>query len=81
MLPKTVELAARYAYIDFDDASDVVTGDVRDSEWEITPGINYYISHNKRWKIQFSYSFIRNEFTESSHIDENIFRAQLQAYF
>ncbi len=81
LLPKTVELAARYAYIDFDDASDVVTGDVRDSEWEITPGINYYISHNQRWKIQFSYSFIRNEFTESSDIDENIFRAQLQAYF
>jgi len=40
------------------------------------------MSHDHRWKIQLDYSFIRNTFTEgASDIDENIFRAQLQAYF
>ncbi|MFQ5787632.1 MAG: porin [Thermodesulfobacteriota bacterium] len=80
ILPKTLELAARFAYVDYDTGSGI-TGDVRDSKWQITPGINYYISKDHRWKIQLDYNFIKNTFTESEDIDENIFRAQLQAYF
>ncbi len=80
LLPDTLELTARYAYIDYDDGSGI-TGDVRDTSWQITPAINYYISHDHRWKVQVDYNFIRNSFTGRSDVDENIFRAQLQAYF
>ncbi len=80
LLPDTLELTARYAYIDYDVGSGIA-GDVRDTSWQITPAINYYISHDHRWKVQVDYNFIRNSFTGRSDVDENIFRAQLQAYF
>ena len=84
VLPKTVELAGRFAYIDYDTGSGVVPPgvSVTSSQWAVTPGINYYISHDHRWKIQLDYNFVRNEYTLGEpDIDENIFRAQLQAYF
>ena len=84
LLPKTVELAGRFSYIDYDTSSGVVPPgvSVSDTSWALTPGLNYYLSKDHRWKIQVDYSFIRNTFTEgAADIDENIFRTQLQAYF
>jgi hypothetical protein len=76
VVPDFVEVAGRFAYIDFDDD---VGG--RDKKWEITPGLNFYLSRSHKWKIQFSYSFIRDEDTDNNQIDENVLRAQLQMYF
>ena len=84
LLPKTVELAGRFSFIDFDTSSGVVPPGVSASNtsWALTPGLNYYLSKDHRWKVQVDYSFIRNTFTEGApDIDENIFRTQLQAYF
>jgi hypothetical protein len=83
-MPKVIELAGRFAYIDYDTNSGVVPPgvSVSSTQWALTPGLNYYISHDHRWKVQVDYSFIRNEFTEDApDVDENIFRAQVQAYF
>lgn len=76
VVPNRLELAGRFAYIAFDDE----VGD-RDNLWEVTPGINYYLSENKRWKIQVDYSFIREEDVSGEQEDTNRLRAQLQAYF
>ncbi|NIT14683.1 MAG: hypothetical protein GTN99_10705 [Candidatus Dadabacteria bacterium] len=76
LIPKVLEVAGRYAYIDFDDA----VGDL-DSRWEVTPGINYYINQSHRWKLQADYSFIQEEDIDGLETDENRFRVQLQAYF
>lgn len=85
LMPEIVEVAGRFSWIDFDTSSGVLppgVGSVRSNRWAITPGFNYYISHDHRWKVQLDYNFIRNEFTQGApDIDENIFRAQLQAYF
>jgi phosphate-selective porin OprO and OprP len=84
VMPETVEIAGRLSYIDYDTGSGVIPlgESVRETRWAVTPGISYYMSHDHRWKIQVDYSYIRNEFTQgASDIDENIFRAQLQAYF
>jgi len=74
--PEFMEIAGRFAYIDFDD--DV---DGRDSRWEITPGLNLYLSKSHKYKLQFSYSFIRDEDTDGQKFDQNVFLTQLQAYF
>ena len=84
LLPKTVELAARYALIDFDTNSGVVPPDTSEpsKQWELTPGLNYYMSHDHRWKLQLNYTFQRNEATlNAPNVDANIVRAQLQANF
>jgi phosphate-selective porin OprO and OprP len=84
LLPKTVELAARYALLDYDTGSGVVPPDTSepDKTWEITPGLNYYMSHDHKWKIQVSYTFQRQEFTQGApDVDSNIVRAQVQANF
>jgi len=84
LMPKTVELAGRLSYIDYDTSSGVVPLglSVRDTSWAITPGINYYISHDHRWKVQLQYSYLSEAFTEGeSDINSNILRAQLQAFF
>jgi hypothetical protein len=84
LVPKIVEVAGRFAYIDYDTKSGVVPPgvSVARAQWAITPGFNYYISHDHRWKIQADYSFVRNEFTlDEPDEDDNIFRLQLQAYF
>lgn len=76
VIPKTLEVAGRFAYIAFDDE----VGE-RDNLWSITPGINYYLSNDHRWKIQVDYSFIREEAVDGTEEDTNQLRAQLQAYF
>jgi len=84
LLPKTVELAARYALIDFDTDSGVVPPDtsVPSKQWELTPGLSYYMSHDHRWKLQLNYTFQRNEATlDVPDVDANIVRAQIQANF
>ncbi len=53
----------------------------RDNTFELTSGLNLYISLDQRWKLQFSYSFIKDEFTDNTKNDQNIFRAQLQFFF
>ena len=84
LMPKTVELAARYALVDFDTSSSVVPPDtsLASRQWEITPELNYYMSHDHRWKLMLSYTFQRNEATQDvPDVDANIVRAQLQANF
>lgn len=84
LMPKTVELAARYAWIGYDTGSSVVPPDTSepDVQWELTPELNYYISHDHRWKVMVSYTFQRNEFTQDApDVDANVVRAQLQANF
>ncbi|MEM7008257.1 MAG: porin [Thermodesulfobacteriota bacterium] len=85
VMPKTVEFAGRYSYIDYDTSSGVLPADVgstRSSTWTLAPALNYYISHDHRWKIQAEYEFKRNEFTQgASDEDDNRFSLQLQAYF
>lgn len=85
LMPKTVEIAGRFSWVDYDTSSGVLppgVGAVRDTSWAVTPGISYYISHDHRWKVQLDYSYIRNEFTENEpNENENVFRTQLQAYF
>jgi hypothetical protein len=76
LVPEFFEVAGRFAYIDFDDD---VSG--RDSAWEVTPGISFYLSRSHKWKVQLSYSFIRDKDTDGVEIDENVFRTQLQLYF
>jgi hypothetical protein len=76
VVPEFIEVAGRFAYIDFDD--DV---DGRESSYEVTPGLNFYLSRSHKWKVQLSYSFINDEDTDGEEIDQNVFRAQLQAYF
>ena len=83
-MPKTLEVAGRWSYIDYDTSSGVLppdAGSVRDSTWELAPALNYYISHDHRWKIQAEYEFKRSEFTEGSDEDDNRVSLQLQAYF
>ncbi|HSC35726.1 MAG TPA: porin [Thermodesulfobacteriota bacterium] len=84
VVPKTWEIAGRFAYIDYDTKSSVVPPGVstNSSQWAITPGLNYYISRDHRWKVQADYNFVRNEFTLGEpDQDDNIWRLQLQAYF
>lgn len=76
LVPEFIEVAGRFGYIAFDD--DI---DGRDSRYEITPGLNFYLSKSHNWKVQLSYSFIRDESTDNEEIDQNVFRAQFQAYF
>jgi len=83
-LPKTLEFVGRFTYVDFDTGSGVVPANtsVQNTAWAVTPGINYYISKDHRWKVQLQYSFLRQEFTQGEpDIDSNVIRAQLQAYF
>lgn len=84
ILANTLELAGRYSFIDFDTSAGVNPAGVilRNTIWAVTPGLNYYISHDHRLKIQLDYTFLRNTFTnQSPHTDENIFRMQLSAFF
>lgn len=76
LIPKLLEVSARYAYIDFDEEVGTL-----DTMWEITPGISYYLGESHRWKIQADYSFIQEEDIDGLETDENRFRVQLQAYF
>ncbi|MBI4228372.1 MAG: hypothetical protein HY693_01490, partial [Deltaproteobacteria bacterium] len=82
LLPHYIEVAGRFAYIDFDNVASLDPDeDPQTREWQVTPGINFYLSGDHRWKIQLDYSYIRNEFRVGQDINENIWRAQFQAYF
>ncbi len=76
LVPELLEFAGRYASVYFDGG---IEG--RDKIWEITSGLNYYISGSHKWKLQFSYTFLKNEFNDSDDTGSSIFRTQLQAYF
>ena len=77
IIPKTLEVAARWAQIWLDDS---VGG--TDTQWEITPGINYYLSKDHRWKIQLDFSRISTDaLGGGDDTDDNRVRAQFQAYF
>ena len=84
LVPKLIELAGRWAFIWYDTSPGVVgTQDVqRDTSLELTYGINYYISESNKWKLQLSYSFISDTFTQGAP-DENQkgLRIQFQALF
>ncbi len=82
LLPHYIEVAGRWAYVRYDKVEGLIPVLVaRKSRWQITPGLNFYLSGDHRWKIQLSYNFIKNKFLNGDDINENIFRAQLQAYF
>jgi len=85
LMPKTVEFAGRYSYIDYDTSSGVLppdVGSIRSSSWTLSPALNYYISHDHRWKIQAQYIFARAAFTQgASDEDDNTVSVQLQAFF
>ena len=79
VMPKKFELASRYARVEFDDAEGFPAN--LDNVWTFTQGVNYYLSGNHKWKIQFDYTFQREEDTGGEETDENMLRAQVQAYF
>jgi len=85
LLPKTVEVAGRFDYIDFDTSGGVLppgVGATADSTWTVSPALNYYISHDHRWKIQAQYIFARAAFTQGAQDeDDNTVSLQLQAFF
>ncbi|MER3446754.1 MAG: hypothetical protein C4291_07890 [Candidatus Dadabacteria bacterium] len=67
-----IEVAGRFVFIDLNNHS----GNNR--IWEITPGLNFYFTKNHNLKLQFDYSFIRNEFPGR---DTNRFRTQFTVSF
>ncbi len=85
LMPKTIEVAGRFSYIDYDTSAGILPPDaesVQDTVWTLTPAFSYYISKDHRWKIQLDYTYKRREFTNGApDVNENQFRAQLQAYF
>ena len=83
LMPKQWELTARWAYIDYDDGSNVNLGegDPRDTSWSLAGGLNYYITRDHRWKVQAQYSYQEDEDVSGEKEDNNILLMQLQAYF
>jgi phosphate-selective porin len=84
MVPDTLELVGRWAFIDFGIPSGTAgVGDpLIDSSNELSTGINYYISQSNKWKLQLSYSLINDTFTDrASDEDQKVFRLQFQAHF
>ena len=83
-MPELIELAGRWAFISYDTSPGVsVTQEVlRDNSLELTSGINYYISKNKNHKLQISYSFINETFTQGApNEDQKTLRVQFQVQF
>lgn len=76
LIPKILEVAGRFNFINYD--SSVGTQDIT---YEFTPGVNYYLSKDHRWKIQFDYTYKKEKFTDEKDSDSNLIRAQLQTYF
>ncbi len=84
LMPELIELAGRWAFISYDTSPGVsVTQEVlRDNSLELTSGINYYISKNKNHKLQLSYSFINETFTQGApNEDQKTLRVQFQVQF
>ena len=82
LIPHVLELAGRYAYINFDNVESLIPDErLPDNQWAVTPGINYYITQDNRWKIQLDYNYIKTSFFTGDDTIENLFRIQLQTYF
>lgn len=84
LVPDTIEMAGRWAYIFYDTSPGVVGVEeaLRDTSLELTFGINYYISKNNNWKVQLSYSFLNDTFTQGApDEDQKGLRIQFQALF
>ena len=84
LVPDTIEMAGRWAYIFYDTSPGVaeVGEALRDTSSELTTGINYYISKSNKWKLQLSYSFINDTFTQGGpDTDQKGLRIQFQALF
>lgn len=84
LVPDTIEMAGRWAYIFYDTSPGVaeVGEALRDTSSELTTGINYYISKNNNWKLQLSYSFLNDTFTQGApDTDQKGLRIQFQALF
>ena len=55
---------------------------LRDTSMELTYGINVFFSRNDNLKLQLSYSFINNTFTQGApNMDLKVLRIQFQAIF
>ena len=84
MVPDLIEIAGRWAFIDYDTSPGEVgvEGTLRDNSLELTTGINYYISKSNKWKLQLSYSLISSTFTQGApDMNQKALRIQFQAYF
>jgi hypothetical protein len=84
LVPDTIEMAGRWAYIFYDTSPGVaeVGEALRDTSLELTTGINYYISKSNKWKLQLSYSFLNDTFTQGApDTDQKGLRIQFQALF
>ncbi len=84
LLPKRIEVAARYAQVSFDKDNITTEEDEQlklDKLWTATGGVNYYLSGDHKWKIQVDYTFQREEKLDGTESDDNMVRAQVQAYF
>ncbi len=77
VIPKKVEIASRYAMVQFDEDMPAQI----DNVWTFTQGLNYYLSGDHKWKVQLDYTFQREEDLTGAESDENMIRAQVQAYF
>ena len=83
-VPDLIEMAGRWAYIFYDTSPQAVGVDesLRDTSMELTGGINVFISRNDNLKLQLSYSFINNTFTQGApDIDQKVLRIQFQVIF
>jgi hypothetical protein len=76
LVPKVAEVAGRYAWITYDHD---VKGKYK--SWAFTPGLNFYLSRDNRWKVQLDYSYTMNEDAGRNVNRQNQFTAQLTAYF
>ncbi|MFA9408549.1 MAG: porin [Candidatus Dadabacteria bacterium] len=84
LMPELIEIAGRWAFISYDTSPGVsgVEQALRDTSSELTSGINYYISKNNNHKLQLSYSFINETFTQGApNEDEKTLRVQFQVQF
>jgi len=72
LIPKLLEVAGRFAFIDLGSDFD------NDRIWEITPGLSFYFSENHNLKLQFDYSYIKDELLDT---EINRARAQITVSF
>ncbi len=84
LVPDLIEIAGRWAFISYDTSPGVLVAQesLRDNSSELTSGINYYISKSNSWKLQLSYSFISDTFTQGApNEDQKTLRLQMQVQF
>jgi len=84
LVPDLLEAAGRGAFILYDTSPEAVGSQevLQDTSLELTPGINVYFTKNNNWKLQFSYSYLNNTFTQRApDLNQKVFRIQFQAYY